>query len=59
MVRVFACSSHDSMLCISRRGVAYAVPAYRIPSATRTAKGVPLHQLLPIGPQERMPSTEL
>ena len=54
VVRVFACSSHDSVLCISGAGVAYAVPAYRIPSASRTAKGVPLHQLLPIEPEERI-----
>jgi len=54
VVRVFACSSHDSVLCISGRGVAYAVPAFRIPSASRTAKGVPLHQLLPIEPEERI-----
>jgi DNA gyrase subunit A len=37
-----------SLLVYNRRGVAYKIKAYEIPLATRTAKGTPLPQLLPL-----------
>ena len=38
-VRKFiSCNDHDSLLLFSDRGVAYALPAYRVPQCSRTAK---------------------
>lgn len=42
----FACRAHDSVLFFTDRGVAYNVPAYSIPIASRIAKGVPLPQIV-------------
>ena len=46
------CQSHDTILCISEAGVAYALPAYKVPQTSRTSRGVLMHQLLPIEPTE-------
>jgi DNA gyrase subunit A len=42
------------VLLSQSRGVAYSKRAYQIPSAARTAKGVPVPQVLPISPQDRV-----
>jgi DNA gyrase subunit A len=42
------------LLLSKSRGVAYSKRAYQIPSAARTAKGVPVPQVLPISPQDRV-----
>ena len=52
----FACNDHDSILFVTDRGVAYSVKAYQVPTASRTAKGVPLPQLLPISTEEEVTS---
>ena len=46
------CNAHDTILCISEAGVAYALPAYKVPQTSRTSRGVLIHQLLPIEAQE-------
>jgi DNA gyrase subunit A len=56
-VRKFiSCNDHDSLLLFSDRGVAYALPAYRVPQCSRTAKGTPIVQLLPIPREEAITS---
>ena len=41
-VKLFiSCNDHDTLLLFSDRGVAYALPAYRVPMSSRTAKGTP------------------
>jgi DNA gyrase subunit A len=50
------CCTHDSLLFFSDRGVAYCVPAYQIPVASRTARGIPIVQMLPISIDERITS---
>ena len=52
VVQLFTCSSHATVLCISQRGVAYALPAYKVPATSRTARGVVFQQLLPIAEGE-------
>ena len=53
-VKLFiGCNDHDTLLLFSDRGVSYALPAYRVPQCSRTAKGTPVVQLLPI-PREEM-----
>ncbi len=56
-VKLFiSCNDHDSLLLFSDRGVAYAIPAYRVPLCSRTAKGTPSVQLLPIPREEQITS---
>ena len=43
----FACQDHDVVLAVSERGVAYTVYAFEIPRASRTARGVPIHEVFP------------
>ena len=57
MVRLFiSCNDHDTLLLFSDRGIAYALPAYKVPVASRTAKGSPIVQLLPIPREEEITS---
>jgi DNA gyrase subunit A len=51
-----SCCDHDSILFFSDRGVVYSLKAYQIPVASRTARGVPIVQMLPIPKQERITS---
>ncbi len=56
-VKLFiSCNDHDTLLLFSDRGVAYALPAYRVPMCSRTAKGTPSVQLLPIPREEKITS---
>lgn len=52
----FACNDHDAVLFVTNRGIAYSVKAHQIPLGTRTARGVPLPQVLPIGLKEQVTS---
>eukprot|EP01041_Mallomonas_annulata_P001538 gene1538-2966_t len=52
----FSCNDHDTVIFITDRGVAYNVKAYQVPLSSRTARGVPLPQVLPIGLDERVTS---
>ena len=51
-----SCNDHDTLLLFSDRGVSYALPAYRVPQCSRTAKGTPVVQLLPIPREEAITS---
>ncbi len=56
-VKLFiSCNDHDTLLLFSDRGVTYALPAYRVPMTSRTAKGTPSVQLLPIPREEQITS---
>jgi len=56
-VKLFiSCNDHDTLLLFSDRGVAYALPAYRVPMSSRTSKGTPSVQLLPIPREEQITS---
>ncbi|WP_036480425.1 DNA gyrase subunit A [Myxosarcina sp. GI1] len=50
------CCDHDTVLFFSDRGVVYSVNAYQIPATSRTARGIPLVQMLPISQEERITS---
>ena len=52
----FTCCDHDSVLFFSDRGVVYCLRAYQIPAASRTARGVPIVQMLPIPHNEKITS---
>ena len=56
-VKLFiSCNDHDTLLLFSDRGVAYALPTYRVPQCSRSAKGTPVVQLLPIPREESITS---
>jgi len=56
-VKLFiSCNDHDALLLFSDRGVVYSLPAYRVPICSRTAKGTPIVQLLPIPREELITS---
>ena len=50
------CCTHDHVLFFTDRGVAYSLRAYQIPESSRTAKGYPLVQMLPIPREEKVTS---
>ena len=50
------CCDHDSVLFFTDRGVVHALNAYQIPASSRTARGVPIVQLLPIPHEEKITS---
>ena len=52
----FSCNDHDSILFATDRGVAYSVKAYQVPLGSRTARGVPLPQVLPIASEDQVTS---
>lgn len=51
-----SCCDHDAVLFFSDRGVVYSLNAYQIPTASRTARGVPIVQMLPIPKDEKITS---
>ena len=51
-----ACCDHDSILFFSDRGVAYCLKAYQIPMGSRTSRGLPIVQMLPISHEEKITS---
>ncbi|MDZ7958050.1 MAG: DNA topoisomerase (ATP-hydrolyzing) subunit A [Aulosira sp. DedQUE10] len=50
------CCDHDSVLFFSDRGVVYCLKAYQIPVSSRTSRGTPIVQLLPIPKEEKITS---
>ena len=50
------CCDHDSVLFFSDRGVVYCLKAYQIPVGSRTSRGMPIVQMLPIPRDEKITS---
>ncbi|MBC6424041.1 MAG: DNA gyrase subunit A, partial [Hormoscilla sp. SP12CHS1] len=50
------CCDHDSVLFFSQRGVVYKLNAYQIQAYSRTARGMPIVQMLPIPMDEKITS---
>ena len=54
VVALIPARSLDSMLFFSDKGKVYSEKVYQIPDADRTAKGIPLVNILSLGPNERV-----
>jgi DNA gyrase subunit A len=54
VVALIPARSLDSMLFFSDKGKVYSEKVYQIPDADRTAKGIPLVNILSLGPNERI-----
>ncbi|MCZ6797546.1 MAG: DNA gyrase subunit A [Gammaproteobacteria bacterium] len=52
--QMFVASTHDTLLCFSTRGKVYWQKVYGLPIGSRTARGRPLVNLLPLEENERI-----
>ena len=52
--RLLVANTHDTILCFSNRGKMYWLKVYQLPLATRTARGKPIINLLPLEGDERI-----
>ncbi|MCU0527432.1 MAG: DNA gyrase subunit A [Elainella sp. Prado103] len=50
------CCDHDNVLFFSDRGISYCLKAYQIPTGSRTSRGTPIVQMLPISHEEKITS---
>jgi DNA gyrase subunit A len=50
--QLFVGNSHDTVLCFSNTGKVYWLKVYELPLATRTSRGKPIVNLLPLGDNE-------
>ena len=51
---LFIANTHDYLLCFSNRGRVYWVKVYEVPQASRTSRGKPVVNLLPIESGEKI-----
>lgn len=51
---LFIANTHDTLLCFSSRGKVYWMKVYQLPQASRTSRGKPIVNLLPLEPNERI-----
>ena len=52
--KLFIASTHDTLLCFSSLGRLYWLKVYELPHASRSAKGKPIVNLLPLSEGERI-----
>ncbi|SET81097.1 DNA topoisomerase (ATP-hydrolyzing) subunit A [Thalassotalea agarivorans] len=52
--RLLVANTHDTILCFSNRGKLYWLKVYQLPLASRTARGRPIVNLLPLEQDERI-----
>ncbi|HEX4045330.1 MAG TPA: DNA gyrase subunit A [Gammaproteobacteria bacterium] len=51
---LIAARTHDTVLCFTNHGKVYWLKVYQIPQATRTARGRPIINLLPLAEKEKV-----
>lgn len=51
---LFVCSTHDTILFFTSKGRVYSIKCFEIPQQTRTAKGKPIIQIIPIRENEEI-----
>jgi len=52
--RLLVANTHDNILCFSTRGKTYRLKVYQLPQASRTARGKPIVNILPLEENERI-----
>jgi DNA gyrase subunit A len=50
----FTCNDHDTLLMVTQNGIAFGIPAYQVPIASRTAKGAPIPSVLPLSSDDQI-----
>ncbi len=53
---LFVASTHDLIICLTDKGLAYQLKAYQVPMASRTARGTPMINLVPVEQDEQITS---
>ncbi|MHA1914358.1 MAG: DNA gyrase subunit A [Promethearchaeota archaeon] len=53
---LFVCSTHDAILVFTSKGRVYSIKSYDIPLQTRTARGKPIINLIPLQSGEKISS---
>ena len=48
VMHCITCNDHDTLLMITQNGLAYGIPAYQVPTGSRTSKGTPITSVIPI-----------
>ncbi|TXT60613.1 MAG: DNA gyrase subunit A [Promethearchaeota archaeon] len=51
---LFVCSTHDTILFFTSKGRVYSIRCFRIPQQTRTAKGKPIVNIIPLQKEEKI-----
>jgi DNA gyrase subunit A len=51
---LFIANTHDYILCFSNRGAVYWLKVYEVPQGSRTSRGKPIINLLPLGEGEKI-----
>jgi DNA gyrase subunit A len=46
LMHFFSCNNHDTIICISRKGIGYSFKGYQIPISHRKARGISLSMFL-------------
>lgn len=46
ITHLFTCMTHDPLIAVSADGMAFPIPAYRVPAGNTTSRGVPVFQLI-------------
>jgi len=52
--KLFVASTHDTVLCFSSKGKVYWLMVYQLPMGSRTSRGLPIVNLLPLEDDERI-----
>jgi len=52
--RMFIANTHDSILCFSNRGRVYWLKVYNVPQGSRTSRGKPIVNLVPLVENEKI-----
>ncbi|MCX7544809.1 DNA gyrase subunit A [Marinicella gelatinilytica] len=52
--KLWVANTHDTLLCFSNQGQVYWLKVYELPMASRTARGKPLVNLLPLDKEEKI-----
>ena len=52
--KLFIANAHDTMLCFSSKGKLYWLKVYEVPQSSRTARGRPIINLLPLDADEKI-----
>jgi DNA gyrase subunit A len=51
---LLVCDTHDALLLFTQRGRVYSLRGYEVPEASRTARGVPVVQIVEVEPDDRV-----
>ncbi len=51
---LFVASTHDLIICLTDKGLAYQLKAYQVPMASRTSRGTPIINLVPVEQDEQI-----